>query len=101
MRPRLKIWLKRFASAFAIAVAVFVLLPLLAKLIGLALGLSFGVIVLAGYAILLVGIPFFLWIMAEAGYRVFLKPSLRARRIRGIRNRRLWREAAARNPTGR
>jgi hypothetical protein len=46
--------------------------------------------------IFLVGMPFFFWIMAEACYKVFLRPSIRARRIRKIRNKRLMFEAAAR-----
>jgi hypothetical protein len=54
------------------------------------------VAVVLAILIFLVGMPFFFWIMGEAGYKVFLRPFVRARRIRKIRERRLLMEAAAR-----
>ena len=54
-----------------------------------------------GYAAALVLVPFFLWIMAEAGYKVFLRPSIRARHIRKIRDKRLRLEAAGRGGSAR
>jgi len=52
---------------------------------------------IVGYAIFLIGMPLFFWIIAEAGYRVFLKAYIRALRIRKIRERRLLNEAASRS----
>jgi hypothetical protein len=49
-----------------------------------------------GYVIFLIGIPFFIWIMAESIYRVLFKPYVRAWHINHIRNSRLLREASAR-----
>lgn len=53
-------------------------------------------VIIAGILIFLVGMPLFFWIMGEAGYKVFLRPFVRALRIRKIRERRLLMEAAAR-----
>jgi hypothetical protein len=52
-----------------------------------------------GYAAFGVLMLLFFWIMAEAGYKVFLRPTVRAHRIRKIRNKRLMLEAAARGNT--
>jgi hypothetical protein len=85
-----------------LALAGFVVLVLLVLRNALGLGLSLGavlyylLVVLAGYAIFLIGMPFFFWIIGEAGYRTFLKPYVRALHIRRIRNQRLLDEAAAR-----
>jgi hypothetical protein len=55
--------------------------------------------VILAILIFLVAMPFFFWIMAEAVYKAFLRPSIRARRIQKIRNHRLMFEAAARDHT--
>jgi hypothetical protein len=81
----------------AIVVLAYILLPLLGPLLGFTVVLSFGVLELIGYAIFLVAMPLFLWVMLEAGYKVFIRPSWRVWHIRRIRNRRLLREAAVRN----
>lgn len=88
---------KKFVIVLACVIAVFVLLPLLAELLGLAVGLSVLLLEIAGCFIFLVCIPLFFWIMGEAGYKVFLRPFVRARHIRKIRSRRLLLEAAARD----
>ena len=97
MQSTLKVWLKRAAIISAIVVLAYILLPLLGLLLGFTVVLSFGVLELIGYAIFLVGMPLFLWVMLEAGYKVFIRPSWRVWHIRRIRNRRLLREAAVRN----
>jgi hypothetical protein len=96
MNPELSRRAKRGVIVLACVVAALVLLPVLARLLGLAVGISFLAIQIVGYVILFVGLPFFVWMMGEAGYRVFLRPLVRARRIRKMRNRRLLLEAAAR-----
>lgn len=96
MQFGLKIGLKRLATILAVAGAVLVLLPFLADLLGLAVGLSLGAVVIVGYAIFLVGMPLFFWIMGEAGYRVFLKPYVRAWHINRIRNSRALKEVIQR-----
>ena len=93
----LKTWLKRAAIALAVVVLTIIFLPLVAQLLGLTFALSFGAIELIGLAVFFVGMPLFLWVMVEAGYRVFIKPSWRVWHIRRIRNRRLLREASVRN----
>jgi uncharacterized membrane protein len=97
VQPVLKVWLKRAAIVVAVVALSFIFLPVLANLIGLTFALSFGVIELIGLAIFFVGMPLFLWVMVEAGYRVFIRPSWRVWHIQRIRNRRLLREASARN----
>jgi uncharacterized membrane protein len=87
----------RIITIIAVVVAILALLPLLADLLSVAIGVSFLTIEIVGLFIFLVGMPLFFWIMSEAGYRVFLRPYMRARRIRIIRNRRLMFEAAARS----
>jgi hypothetical protein len=92
-----KTWLKRAAIALGVVVLAIIFLPLLAQLLGLTFALSFGVVELIGLAVFFIGMPLFAWVMVEAGYRVFIKPSWRVWHIRRIRNRRLLREAAVRN----
>lgn len=87
----------KLTTALVIVVAVLVLLPVAIYLLGVVIDLSFIATVLLGVLIFLVGMPLFFWIMAEAGYKVFLRPSLRARRIRNLREKRLRTEAAARD----
>lgn len=64
-----------------------------------AVVLGYLLAALAAYALFLVCMPVFFWIIGEAGYRTFLKPYLRAWHIRRIRNKRLWDEASARDHT--
>jgi hypothetical protein len=92
-----KVGLKRALFWCVIAIVSVLLLLWLTKTVGLGLGLLLVVVLLAGYAIFLIGMPLFFWIIGEAGYRTFLKPYVRVWRIRRIRNRRLWDEAAARH----
>ena len=92
---------KRLPVMLVVAGALVVVLPVLARALGV--GLSLGVVlvylsvVLAGYAIFLVGMPFFFWIIGEACYRTFIKPYYRAWHIHRIRNRRLWDEVVTRD----
>lgn len=96
MTPEAKVWLKRTLLWLAVAAVLVLLLPLLGQLMGIGLALVLVIVSLAGYAIFLVGMPLFFWIMGEAGFRIFIQPYYRAWRIQRIRNRRLWDEAAAR-----
>ncbi|HEU4417201.1 MAG TPA: hypothetical protein VFT65_20605 [Candidatus Angelobacter sp.] len=89
--------MKRFAKHLLVATIIIVSLPFLAQLLGIALGLSFTAIIICGYAIFLIGMPLFFWIMGEAGYRVFFKPYVRAWHINRIRNARALKEAIERN----
>jgi len=89
--------LKRCVISIAVLIVIFWLLPLLVQFLELALVSPLSAAIIAGYVILAIGMLFLFWIMAEAGYRVFLRPSLRARRIQRIRSRRLFREATDRN----
>jgi hypothetical protein len=94
--PELKRGLMRFAVVLVIAAVACILLPWAANHLGLAVGFSLVAFQVAGYTFLGIFMLLFFWIMAEAGYKVFLRPSVRARRIRKIRNRRLMFEAASR-----
>lgn len=89
--------------ALAFALLLVVVVPAFGKMLGLGLGigviLGYLLVVIAGYSIFVIGMPFFFWIIGEAGYRTFLKPYWRAWHIRRIRNQRLWDEAAARDDT--
>lgn len=96
MNPILKIWLKRFVIVLAVVALAIILLPLLAQLVGLTFALSLSVVELIGLAVFFVGMPLFLWVMLEAGYKVFIRPSWRVWHIRRIRNRRLLKEAITR-----
>jgi len=88
------------AAAVILAVACIVL-PWLLRLFGLTLGISFLAFQFIGYTALCVLLLLFFWIMAEAGYKVFLRPSIRARHIRKIRDKRLRLEAAGRSGSAR
>jgi hypothetical protein len=88
---------KQIVILFLVLIVVFLLLPLLAQLLGFAVGLSFLAVEIIGILIFVVGIPLFFLVMSEAGYRVFLRPFMRALHIRKIRNRRLLFEAATRD----
>ena len=73
-----------------------VLFPVIARMVGAGVWLSLLTIIVLGCLVFLVGMPFFAWIMGEAGYKVFLKPYVRAWRINRIRNARYLREAMER-----
>jgi hypothetical protein len=96
MRPEAKARLKRVGVGLVILALLVLLLPMIASVAGAGLWLFLLVIMILGYLIFVVGMPFFAWIMGEAGYRVFLKPYVRAWRINRIRNARYLREAIER-----
>ena len=86
MRSEAQGWLKRIGF-WLVVLALFLLLsPVIARIAGVGLGLASLAIIILGYLILVVGMPFFAWIIGEAGYKVFLKPYVRAWRINRIRN---------------
>lgn len=89
--------MKPLAKYLLVAAIVIVTLPLLAQVLAIVLGLSFAAILIVGYAIFLIGMPLFFWIMGEAGYRVFLKPYVRAWHINRIRNARALKEVIQRS----
>ncbi|HKF23598.1 MAG TPA: hypothetical protein VKE93_18635 [Candidatus Angelobacter sp.] len=96
MRSEAQGWLKRIGF-WLVVLALFLLLsPVIARIAGVGLGLASLAIIILGYLILVVGMPFFAWIIGEAGYKVFLKPYVRAWRINRIRNARYLREAMER-----
>ncbi len=99
LKSSLKVWLKRLAIAAAVAILLWLLLPVVAGLVGLVFGLSISVIAFIGWVILLGGLPFLVWILAESVYRTFLKAYVRAWHISRIRDARYMREAAERSPT--
>jgi len=96
MRPETKHRLKQLTAWLATTAVLLLLLPVLTQVVGLGLAFALALILLLGYAIFLIGIPFFIWIMVESMYRVLLKPYVRAWHINHIRNSRLLREASAR-----
>jgi hypothetical protein len=91
---------KPIVDMLVVAGLLVVVLLVLGKALraGLSLAAVLGYLLaaLAAYALFLVCIPLFFWIIGEAGYRTLLKPYLRAWHIRRIRNKRLFDEAAAR-----
>jgi hypothetical protein len=96
MRSEAQGWLKRIGF-WLVVLALFLLLsPVIARIAGVGLGIASLAIIILGYLILFVGMPFFAWIIGEAGYKVFLKPYVRAWRINRIRNARYLREAMER-----
>src|SRR5215471_147078 len=101
MRSEAQGWLKRIGF-WLVVLALFLLLsPVIARIAGVGLGLASLAIIILGYLILVVGMPFFAWIIGEAGYKVFLKPYVRAWRINRIRNARYLREAMERGKDNR
>jgi uncharacterized membrane protein len=96
MRPEIKQRLKKVTAWLATTAVLLFLLPFLTQVVGLGLGIALALILVLGYLIFLIGIPFFIWIMAESMYRVLFKPYVRAWHINHIRNSRLLREASAR-----
>jgi hypothetical protein len=95
-----KLGRKHVLVLIAFAALLALVLPLLGNTLGFGLSLvavlGYVLVVLAAYAIFLVGMPFFFWIIGEAGYRTFFEPYVRLWHIRRIRNRRLWDEVASR-----
>ena len=85
MRPRTQRRLKRAGAGLVIFALIVLLFPAMARIVGLGLWLF-----------LLAIIIFFAMIIGEAGYKVFLKPYVRAWRINRIRNARYLREALER-----
>ena len=72
------------------------LFPATARIAGIGAGVFLLILMVLGYLIFAFSMPFFAWIMGEAGYKVFLKPYVRAWRINRIRNARYLREALQR-----
>ena len=91
---------KPLLGGLAVAGLLVVVLLVLGRALGVGLSpaavLGYLLVAVAGYLVFLIGMPFFFWIVGEAGYRTLLKPYVRAWRIHRIRNKRLWDEAAAR-----
>lgn len=96
MDSPLNIWIRRIGIPLLVAVIAVVLFPYSARLIGPLLGLSVWAAAAIGYVFIFLGVPFLLWIVGKACYKIFLKPYVRARHIRMLRERRLLNEAAAR-----
>jgi len=92
----LNVWIRRIGIPLLLAVLAVVLFPFSARLIGPLLGLSVWAAAAVGYVFIFLGVPFLLWIVGKACYKIFFKPYLRARRISRLRERRLLNEAAAR-----
>jgi hypothetical protein len=96
MRPGTQAWLNRVGPLLVLAVVAALLFPAAKGIAGIGVGLLLLALMVIGYLIFVVGMPFFAWIMGEAGYKVFLKPYVRAWRINRIRNARYLREALER-----
>ena len=101
MNPGTQAWLRRVGPVLVVVVLAALLFPVTARIAGFGLGLFLLVLVVLGYLIFVFGMPFFAWIMGEAGYKVFLKPYVRAWRINRIRNARYLREALERGKDNR
>jgi hypothetical protein len=95
----LNIWTRRIGLLLLFALVLALLLPASAGIIGPLFGIAAWTGAAFGYICVFAGIPFLLWIVGKAGYNAVLKPYVRARRIRVIRNHRLLREAAERQPS--
>lgn len=92
----LNVWIRRVGLVAALALLLALFLPATARFIGPLFGLAAWTGAAVGYVCLFVGIPFLLLTVGKAGYNSMLRPYVRARRIRVIRNQRLLREAAER-----
>jgi len=90
------VWVRRIGFPLLVAAILMAVVPEWARFLGPAFGVAAWTAAAAGYLCIFVGIPFLLIVVGKAGYRVVLKPYVRAWRIRTIRDRRLLREAAAR-----
>lgn len=95
MSPATKLWLKRAAIVLA-AITFFVLV--IPRFMGATLGFGISAVAMFGSIAILAGLPFLAWIVFGAGYKIFLKPYVRAWHINRIRNQRDLREATNRNP---
>ena len=98
MDSALNIWTRRIGLLLAFALLVALLSPAAARIIGPLFGIAAWTGAAFGYICVFAGIPFLLWIVGKGGYNAVLKPYVRARRMRVIRNHRLLREAAERQP---
>jgi hypothetical protein len=92
----LHIWVRRIGIPLLVGAVLITILPNSARILGPAFGVAAWAAAAVGYICIFAGIPFLLIIIGKAGYRVVLKPYVRAWRIRMIRDRRELREAAAR-----
>jgi hypothetical protein len=92
----LHIWVRRIGVPLLVGAVLVTVLPNSARILGPAFGAAAWTAAAVGYVCIFVGIPFLLIIVGKSGYKVLLKPYVRAWRIRTIRDRRLLREAAAR-----
>jgi hypothetical protein len=88
---------RRIGIPLLFAVAAILLVPASARIVGPVFGIVAWTGAAFGYLCIVAGIPFLLWIIGRPGYNTFVKPYVRARRIRQIAHRRLLREAAARD----
>lgn len=96
MDTTLNIWIRRIWRVALLALFLVLLLPASARYIGPLFGVAAWSGAVFGYVCIVLGIPFLLSVVGRAGYNTLLRPYVRARRIRGIRNQRLLREAAER-----
>lgn len=96
----LNVWTRRIGLVAGLALLVALFLPATARFIGPLFGLAAWTGAAVGYVCLFLGIPFLLLTVGRAGYNSMLRPYVRARRIRVIRNQRLLREAAERDISG-
>ncbi|HET9181772.1 MAG TPA: hypothetical protein VFP59_06545 [Candidatus Angelobacter sp.] len=96
MDTSLQMWVRRIGIPVLLAAILLLIFPVSARIVGPVLGVAAWTGAAVGYIFIFLGIPFLLVIVGRPVYRMFLKPYLRARRIRLIRERRLLQEAAAR-----
>lgn len=89
-------WGRRIGIPVLLAVILVLLFPVSAQILGPVFGAAAWTGAAVGYIFIFLGIPFLLIIVGRPVYRLFLKPYVRARRIRLIRDRRLLQDAAAR-----
>jgi hypothetical protein len=93
----LNVRVRRIGIPLVLAVVAVLLVPVSARIFGSVLGIAAWAGAAFGYVCIVLGIPFLLWIIGRPVYRTFVRPYLRARRIRLIVQRRLLREAASRS----
>lgn len=96
----IKLWFQRWAKWLAAVAILLLALPLIARLAGIGFQLSVLLLEIAGFVLLIVGMPFLAWVIGEAIYRIFIKPYLRVWRIHRIRNARYLQEATERGREG-
>lgn len=100
MTSAVKSWLKRLAVWLLLATFFLLAVRFIAGLVGIGLGISILLLELAGSLLLLVGIPFFIWVIGERALRIFIEPYFRAWHIHRIRNARFMKEAIQRGRSG-